>query len=309
MADLELTWLRSWLEVVDSGGFARAAVRMHLSQPRISAHVASLEKALGCQLIERRIRPLTLTDEGKRLLPRARSIIAAVDDTVSDMRSATVVAGRLTIASFASASSEFLPPVLKRLCEANPLIEVRVLDGDVQMIESTLSVRQAAVAIRPYRPETADHALVRRPLWREPFAVLAPRGHPVLTHAHVGLEEIAQYPVITIGDPLATPILGYEASLAMHSSRLEPKVGIVSHQPTTLAAMVRAGHGLGLVNLLAATMARCDGLETRLVDDPHLYRDVGLWWHSERPLSRVTQAFIDLALASERPPGTFPILD
>ncbi|WP_425551157.1 LysR family transcriptional regulator [Actinoallomurus vinaceus] len=48
MTDLELAWLRSWLEVVDSGGFARAAVRVHLSQPRISAHVASLEKALGC---------------------------------------------------------------------------------------------------------------------------------------------------------------------------------------------------------------------------------------------------------------------
>jgi DNA-binding transcriptional LysR family regulator len=309
MADLELTWLRSWLEVVDSGGFARAAVRIHLSQPRISAHVASLEKALGCLLIERHTRPLTLTDDGKRLLPRARSIIAAVDDTVSDMRSTTTLAGRLTIASFASASSEFLPPVLKRLRDANPLIEVGVLDGDVQAIESTLSVRRAAVAIRPYRPEPADHALVRRPLWREPFVVLAPYGHPVLTLGRVGLEEIVRYPVITIGDPLATPILGYEASLAMHSSRLEPKVGIVSHQPTTLAAMVRAGHGLGLVNMLAATMARRDGLETRLVDGPHLFRDVGLWWHSERPLSRVTQAFIDLAQASERPPGTLAIPD
>jgi DNA-binding transcriptional LysR family regulator len=309
MADLELTWLRSWLEVVDSGGFARAAVRIHLSQPRISAHVASLEKALGCPLIERRTRPLTLTDEGKRLLPRARSIIAAVDDTVSDMRSTATVAGRLTIASFASASSEFLPPVLKRLREENPLIEVGVLDGDVQAIESTLSVRRATVAIRPYRPEPADHALIRRPLWREPFVVLAPCGHPVMTHDRVGLEEIARYPVITIGDPLDTPILGYEASLAMHSSRLEPKIGIVSHQPTTLAAMVRAGHGLGLVNLLAATMARRDGLEMRLVDDSQLFRDVGLWWHSERPLSRVAQAFIDLALASERPSGTLPIPD
>src|SRR5258708_12235044 len=76
--DLELAWLRSWLEVVDSGGFAKATERIHLSQPRISAHVASLEHALGCSLIERRLRPLTLTDEGKRLLPRPRSIIPAV---------------------------------------------------------------------------------------------------------------------------------------------------------------------------------------------------------------------------------------
>ena len=83
--DLELAWLRSWLEVVDSGGFAKATERIHLSQPRISAHVASLEHALGCSLIERRLRPLTLTDEGKRLLPRARAIIAGINlDRIRD---------------------------------------------------------------------------------------------------------------------------------------------------------------------------------------------------------------------------------
>src|SRR2546423_6920878 len=99
MIDLNLPWLRSWVEVVDSGGFARAATRLHLSQPRVSAHVASLEGVLGCALIDRRARPLALTDQGKRLLPRARSILAAVDDTVSDMKStATTCAGKLAIA-------------------------------------------------------------------------------------------------------------------------------------------------------------------------------------------------------------------
>ena len=49
--DLELAWLHSWLEVVDSVGLARATERIHLSQPRISAHVASLEQAPGCSLL------------------------------------------------------------------------------------------------------------------------------------------------------------------------------------------------------------------------------------------------------------------
>jgi DNA-binding transcriptional LysR family regulator len=308
--DLELAWLRSWLEVVDSGGFARAAERIHLSQPRISAHVASLEHALGCSLIERRLRPLTLTDEGKRLLPRARLIVAAVDDTISDLRStATTVAGRVTIASFVSASSEFLPGLILQLRAANPLMEVAVLDGDVQAIETALSDRRASIAIRPLRPEPADRALVMRPLWREPFVLLAPHGHPLLAAEHMSLEQIAAYPVITIGDPLADHTVGYEAWSAMLASHLEPPFGIVSHHPTTLVAMVRAGHGLGVVNLLAATMARTDGLEVREIENRHLHRDVGLWWHSERPLSRAAQAFMDLALASPRPAGTRAVPD
>jgi DNA-binding transcriptional LysR family regulator len=306
--DIELAWLRTWIEVVDSGGFARAAARLHVSQPRVSARVASLEHALGCVLIERRIRPLTLTDEGKRLLPRARMIVTAVDDTVSDLRTtAGSFTGKLAIASFASASSEFLPGILRRLRTANPLLELAVLDGDVQVIEDALAERRAAVALRPLRPEPADHALVYRGIWREPFVVLAPPDHPVLSHESITLEDIAAYPVITIGDPLGDPSLGYEAWSAMQSSRIEPAAGVVSHQPTTLAAMVREGHGIGLLNSLAGAMVRTDGLVVRNVANRHLYRDVGLWWHSERPLSRAAQAFVDLVLDSDRPPGTLPI--
>jgi DNA-binding transcriptional LysR family regulator len=308
--DVELAWLRTWIEVVDSGGFARAAARMHLSQPRVSARVASLERALGCVLIERRMRPLTLTDDGQRLLPRARRIVTEMDDTVSDMRAtAGSFTGKLAVASFASASSEFLPDLLMELRRSHPLLEIAVLDGDVQVIDDWLSDRRAAVALRPLRPEPAEHTLIHRGIWREPFVVLAPPGHPLLAADSIGLDDVAAYPVITIGDPLGDPSLGYEAWSAMQASRIEPSAGVVSHQPTTLAAMVRAGHGIGLVNSLAAAMVRTDGLEVRELASQHLYRDVGLWWHSERPLSRAAQAFVDLVLAAERPPGTLPVPD
>jgi DNA-binding transcriptional LysR family regulator len=308
--DVELAWLRTWIEVVDSGGFARAAARMHLSQPRVSARVASLERALGCVLIERRMRPLTLTDDGQRLLPRARRIVTEMDDTVSDMRAtAGSFTGKLAVASFASASSEFLPDLLMELRRSHPLLEIAVLDGDVQVIDDWLSDRRAAVALRPLRPEPAEHTLIHRGIWREPFVVLAPPEHPLLAADSIGLDDVAAYPVITIGDPLGDPSLGYEAWSAMQASRIEPSAGVVSHQPTTLAAMVRAGHGIGLVNSLAAAMVRTDGLEVRELASQHLYRDVGLWWHSERPLSRAAQAFVDLVLAAERPPGTLPVPD
>jgi DNA-binding transcriptional LysR family regulator len=230
-----------------------------------------------------------------------------VDETVADFRSTkTASAGRVTIASFVSASSAFLPKVIGALRTAHPLVEVRVLDGDVQVIETVLAERRAAVALRPYRPEPANRNLVRRGLWREPFAVLAPQGHEVLDGDPITLERIAWYPVITIGDPLSDQRFGYEAWAGMRDSRIEAPVGIVSHQPTTLAAMVKAGHGIGLLNLLAATMVQTDGLELRTIDNPLLNRDVGLWWHGDQPLSRAAQAFVDLVLASERPAGTFP---
>lgn len=305
--DLNLPWLRSWVEVVDSRGFQRAATKLHLSQPRVSAHVANLERALGCALIDRRARPLELTEDGKRLLPRARSILAAVDDTISDMKStASTCAGKLTVASFASASAVFLPSVLMDLRLANPLLQVGILDGDFQSIESALCERRASVALRPLRPEPTDPAMIGRPLWREPFVVLAPPRHPILDQDSIPLERIVTFPVITIGDPLGDPLLGYEALSVVHARGIAADMGFVSHQPTTLAAMVRAGHGIGLVNLLAASMVRTDGLEIRQVDSEYLHRDVAVWWHASRPLSRAAETFIDLVLSKDRPEGTLP---
>jgi DNA-binding transcriptional LysR family regulator len=305
--DLELAWLKSWVAVVDAGGFARAADRIFLSQPRVSAHVANLERALGCTLIDRKARPLTLTDEGQRFLPRARAILASVDDAVAELKSTEEsVTGRVTLASFASGNSAFVPGVISAIRKDHPGVEVGVLDLDVHVIDAVLADRRASVALRPYRPEPTDRTLVRRGLWREPFVILVPEGHELAERQSVDLEDITNHPVITIGDPFAAQSLGYEAWTGMHHRHLEPHLGMVSHQPTTLAAMVRAGHGVGLVNLLAAQMVRTDGLQVLRLANPAVFRDVGLWWHEHEPLPRATQTFIEYALAADRPPGTEP---
>jgi DNA-binding transcriptional LysR family regulator len=278
---LELVWLRTWIEVVDTGSFARAAEAIPLSQPRVSAHVANLERALGCTLIERRVRPLALTEDGRALLPKARAVLAAVDELASHRHSENQLSGLLKVASFASASSAFLPAVVRALRDRHPALEIGILDGDVQ-------------------------SLTFRPLWREPFVVLVPAGHPLLSEEAVALEQLASHRVITIGNPLQDS-LGYEAEAALHASYVEVPMGTVSQQPTTLAAMVRAGLGIGVVNLLAAAMVRTDGLESRPILDLHRYRDVGVWWHSERPLPRASKAFIDLVVDSPIPHGTSPV--
>jgi len=304
---LELTWLRTWVEVVDAGGFARAAELVHLSQPRVSAHISNLEKELGCSLIERRVRPLTLTDEGKALLPRARAVLAAADElTAGVLAEKGVVAGTVRVASFASASAQFLPAVVTRLDELHPHIELSILDGDVGMIETALTERRVVVALRPMRPEPRDRSFSVRPLWREPFVVVTPVGHPLLENDMVDPRQLGGERIITIGNPLLDETVGSEAESAFSALRRGLPAGSVSHQPSTLGAMVRAGHGIGIMNYLGFAMIRQDGLESReLAIDQ--YRDVGVWWHSERPLNAAARAFIDIVSSSPRPEGTWEI--
>jgi LysR family hydrogen peroxide-inducible transcriptional activator len=303
----ELVWLRTWVEVVDAGGFSKAAEAIHLSQPRVSAHIANLERSLGCVLIERRIRPLALTEDGRELLPKARAVLAAADELVDARRGTQALTGSLRVASFSSASSVFLPGVLSGLRVDHPDLEIGVFDGDIQSIETALGDRRVSVALRPLRPEPHDRAFAMRPLWREPFVALLPDGHDLAAHASVSLSQLADLHVFTIGNPLLDTYLGYEAEAALHASFVEIPVGTVSHTPTTLAAMVRAGLGVGVLNRLAVDMVRTDGLVMRPIDGLNRYRDVGIWWHTERPLSRASRAFIDAVMAAPVPDGAEPI--
>jgi DNA-binding transcriptional LysR family regulator len=134
--------------------------------------------------------------------------------------------------------------------------------------------------------------------------MLAPTGHPLLDKSQVELADFADERVITIGDPLANTIVGYEAEVELSIKNLVSPYGIVSHQPTTLGAMVRAGHGIGIINYLGAVMILREGMEMRPIHQLNRYRDVGIWWHSERPLGAAARAFIRAVVKAPRPEGT-----
>lgn len=74
MLDLEL--LRSFVSVVDAGGFTRAGERVHRTQSTVSQQIKRLEESFGRELLQRSGKRVTLTDEGERLLSYARRLLA-----------------------------------------------------------------------------------------------------------------------------------------------------------------------------------------------------------------------------------------
>lgn len=78
MMDLDL--LRSFVSVVDAGGFTRAGERVHRTQSTVSQQIQRLEKTLGRPLLHRNGKRATPTEEGERLLSYARRILALADE-------------------------------------------------------------------------------------------------------------------------------------------------------------------------------------------------------------------------------------
>ena len=73
---MESKMLRSFIAVVDSGSFTKAAEKTYTSQPTVSAHIKALEEELGVQLIARDTKNLRVTQKGKELYDCACQMLA-----------------------------------------------------------------------------------------------------------------------------------------------------------------------------------------------------------------------------------------
>lgn len=78
--------LASFVVVAEEGAIVRAALRLHITQPPLTRRIQQLEDELGTPLFERLPRGVRLTPAGERLLPRARAILAAVDEARDALR-------------------------------------------------------------------------------------------------------------------------------------------------------------------------------------------------------------------------------
>src|SRR6201986_4592356 len=79
-AVLDLELLRSFVSVVDAGGFTRAGERVHRTQSTVSQQIRRLEDDLGQTLLNRNGKDVTLTEPGERMLSYARRLLALAEE-------------------------------------------------------------------------------------------------------------------------------------------------------------------------------------------------------------------------------------
>lgn len=124
---MELYQLKAFAAVADAGQLTRAAERLHLSQPALSAQIKALEEALEVRLFERTPNGMQTTRAGRELLVHAEKVIAAAE---AMQRAARAVrgeaAGRLRIGTLSDPQFIRLGDMLGRAVERFPLLELEL---------------------------------------------------------------------------------------------------------------------------------------------------------------------------------------
>jgi DNA-binding transcriptional LysR family regulator len=172
MLDLDL--LRSFVSVVDAGGFTRAGERVHRTQSTVSQQIRRLEADMGRPLLHRdgkRVRP---TEEGERLLSYARRILALAEearDAVSRPSRDKVV--RLGLPEELVAYR--LTEMLSEFARANPDVRLDVRCGKSERMRPALERRELDVAL--FKRDAEETGGVAS--WRERLRWITSQRRPV----------------------------------------------------------------------------------------------------------------------------------
>ncbi len=260
-----LSQLRTFIAVVDQGGFTAASRRLGLSQPAVSRTVATLEKELGLPLFLRRRDGLSLTDAGAIALPHAREAVRQLTLMHTEVAGlAGDVAGTLSLASLPSATATLVAPQLRAFARRHPAVTIRLLEGSENEILDWLD--QGA----------AEAGVVRLPAKGLDVAVLGEQEMVAVVPADGGL---ASKDTITYADLAKEPFVRGTGGCAEVFMPIARRAGIefdLAFEAREIAAtleIVRAGLGVSI--LPSAGLPELPGVAVRPLL-PQTVRRLGL---------------------------------
>jgi DNA-binding transcriptional LysR family regulator len=187
MLDLEL--LRSFVSVVDAGGFTRAGERVHRTQSTVSQQIRRLEDALGRKLLNRNGKQATPTEEGERLLSYARRILALAAEA-RDVVARPTGEGVVRLGIPEDFAAYRLAEVLSRFARARPGLRLDVRCGLSTRLARELERGELDLAL--FKRDAADGAARAAAIawWPERLHWVASRRHPV---DHTGAVPLAVF--------------------------------------------------------------------------------------------------------------------
>jgi LysR family hydrogen peroxide-inducible transcriptional activator len=300
--EYRLDWIVSFVAVAEHRGFSAAAAALYRSQPRVSVQVAELENALGVRLFDRSTHPARLTAQGRELLPHAQAMLGSLQSMRSTAsRSDGVPRGEVRVGLYPSAAVYLLPRLLKTLRERYPEITFTLHEGSTGELGSALLDGRTDLAVRPLLPAVHSDRLRHDPLWSEPLVAVVGEDHPLAAQRSTCIADLAELPLITAGESDAVDQSQSETTAAFNRNGMTPRIVQQTNQPQTLTALVRSGLGVGITNSMAMAVSNVDGVCTLPIRDAHCERQVGLWWHVDRPETAAQRTVRDVLAAVPAP--------
>lgn len=182
---MNITELRQFAAMADSGSFSDIARAFYVSTPTVTRSMKRVEEYFGVPLFERGKNRVTLNATGRRAVGKVQRLLDELDAAAADVRAFDLGLRTVSVVSCAPAPLWTLVPRVSRLY---PGMTVSSRVADLEQTRAALDARAADLAVLPYRPE-GEGLLVARVL-REGLRLCVKRDHPLAARESVTLADI-----------------------------------------------------------------------------------------------------------------------
>jgi LysR family transcriptional regulator, carnitine catabolism transcriptional activator len=275
--------------LAETRSFRRAAERLHLSQPAVSAHIRDLERHFSVPLVYRTTRHVSLTAEGEAFAARARRALQELEMASQDLRDlAAVHRGRVVVACIPPMLASVVPNVVRRIVKEFPAVEVEILDVLSGQVEQLVARGDADFGIGP-RPVSADLSFSK--LERDYFVAAMSRDHPLAGRDAIDLDELAAHPIVTMTrDANARQI--FDRAIQRLRRPIKPRFELVHH--FSVGRFVEAGLGVTVLPRTAIPSLASHKIVTVEIRSPRMFRDIGLVSRRKYQPSPSAQVFMNI---------------
>jgi DNA-binding transcriptional LysR family regulator len=299
---MELHQLEYFVAVAEEASFTRAAERVHVAQPGVSAQVRRLESELGQQLLDRSGRSVRLTEVGTAVLPFARAALDAVANArpaVDEL--AGLIRGQVTVGMVSGCALPILAELLASFHQAYPGVSIALTEQNSDRLIELLKDNQLDLAlIGAAGDATAD--VQTSVILEEELVALVDSSHPLAASAAgpgVTLTALRDVPLISL--PRGTGVrMALDAACA--GAGFTPNIVLEASALPMVVQLATQGLGLAVVPASAADAATAapaadapPGPRILRITSPPLRSRLELAWNSVPPASPAARVLAEHA--------------
>ncbi len=281
---MDTQFLNTFVTVVDQGSMAAAARVLNITPAAVAQQIRTLEREIGASLIARVGRTVSVTEEGSRILQRARDLLR----NVADLRSVAndnALSGELRLGACPTALTGMLPDILARMVDAFPLINVFIKPGysaDLYRDVEQGELDAALVLEAPYTlPKTCEFLLLRE----EPLIVIAPASMSGRDpHELLATQPLIRYDRHQWG--------GRQADAYLSAAGIVPRERFELNALNAIAIMVDRGLGVSIVPDWAPPWPEGLNLVRMPLPNPSVSRRIGIVWSRSSVRVRLVTVFL-----------------
>ncbi|WP_228000777.1 LysR family transcriptional regulator [Nocardia australiensis] len=298
---MEMRQLRYFVTVVEEANFTRAAARLHLAQPGLSAQIRQLERELGQQLLDRGGRTVTLTEVGAAVISHARAALAAAEQVTRTVDEFTgLLRGHVRIGLISGAATEEvdIATVLADFHEDHPQVGIGMTEDTSERMLAALSRGELDIALVGLTGAPMDSGIGTEVVLET--AVVAAVAADDNTHGtEIALDMLRDQSLICL--PPGAGLRGvFEQACA--TAGFTPNIAFEAAAPPLLLRLAARGLGIAVVPQLTDDEAAAFGVRTLEIVRPALRGRLALAWRTDHPSSPATKVLLGqlrIALAAE----------